>query len=64
MTKIKEFNHQIQLLFQECGIRSLTMDDISKKLGCSKKTLYVFYKNRRDLVKKVIDAYKKIEHNN
>ena len=54
MAKIKEINHQIQLLFQEFGIKSLTMDDISKKLGCSKKTLYVFYKNRNDLVKKVI----------
>ena len=54
MAKIKEINHQIQLLFQEFGIKSLTMDDISKKLGCSKKTLYVFYKNRKDLVKKVI----------
>lgn len=30
------------------------MDDIADKLGCSKKTLYVFFKNRRDLVLKVI----------
>ena len=30
------------------------MDDISKRLGCSKKTLYVFFENRKDLVLKVI----------
>ena len=30
------------------------MDDISKKLGCSKKTLYNHFINRKDLVLKVI----------
>ena len=54
MTKIKEINQEILLLFQQYGIRSLTMDDIAHKLGCSKKTLYVFYQNRDDLVNKVI----------
>jgi TetR/AcrR family transcriptional regulator, cholesterol catabolism regulator len=54
MVKIKEINHQIHLLFQQHGIKSLTMDDLAKKLGCSKKTLYVYYDNRHDLVFKVI----------
>ena len=49
MTKIKEINHQIHLLFQQYGIKSLTMDDLANKLGCSKKTLYVYYENRADL---------------
>ena len=30
------------------------MDDIAHKLGCSKKTLYVHFSNRKDLVLKVI----------
>ena len=30
------------------------MDDLAEKLGCSKKTLYVYYENRADLVSKVI----------
>ena len=30
------------------------MDDIANKLGCSKKTLYVFFENRKELVLKVI----------
>lgn len=54
MAKIKEINKEILLLFQQYGIRCLTMDDIANKLGCSKKTLYVFYANREDLVNKVI----------
>ncbi len=54
MVKLKEINHQIHLLFQQNGIKSLTMDDLAEKLGCSKKTLYVYYKNRADLVSKVI----------
>ena len=54
MVKIKEINHQIHLLFQQHGIKSLTMDDLAEKLGCSKKTLYVYYENRADLVAKVI----------
>ena len=54
MTKIKEINHQIHLLFQQYGIKSLTMDDLASKLGCSKKTLYIYYENRADLVHKVI----------
>ena len=54
MTKITELCDRVQLLFQEYGIKSLTMDDIADKLGCSKKTLYVFFKNRKDLVLKVI----------
>jgi AcrR family transcriptional regulator len=54
LTKITEICDRVQLLFQEYGIKSLTMDDIANKLGCSKKTLYVFFENRKDLVLKVI----------
>jgi len=54
LTKIIEICDRIQLLFQEYGIKSLTMDDIADKLGCSKKTLYVHFSSRKDLVLKVI----------
>ena len=30
------------------------MDDISQRLGCSKKTLYQYFSNRKELVLKVI----------
>jgi hypothetical protein len=41
-------------LFMRLGIRSLTMDDISRHLGISKKTLYKHASNKNDLVKKCI----------
>lgn len=39
-------------LFMKFGIKSLTMDDISRKLGISKKTLYQFVSDKKDLVNK------------
>ena len=32
------------------------MDDIAVRLGCSKKTLYTYFKDRKDLVFKVVSA--------
>ena len=47
-------------LFLQAGIKSVTMDDISKHLGMSKKTIYHFFNDKNDLVmalvkKKLID---------
>lgn len=42
-----------KLMFQ-LGVKSLTMDDIAKHLGISKKTLYQVVENKADLVDKVI----------
>jgi len=37
------------------GIKSITMDDVSRELGVSKKTLYQFVTDKDDLVGKFID---------
>ncbi|MGZ3752629.1 MAG: TetR/AcrR family transcriptional regulator [Mucilaginibacter sp.] len=37
-------------LFFKAGIRSVTMDDIAKHLGMSKKTIYQFFKDKNELV--------------
>jgi|ERR1700761_642228 len=37
-------------LFLEAGIKSVTMDDIAKHLGMSKKTIYQFFKDKNELV--------------
>jgi AcrR family transcriptional regulator len=37
-------------LFLKAGIKSVTMDDIAKHLGMSKKTIYLFFKDKNDLV--------------
>mgnify|MGYP001600264578 FL=1 len=42
------------------GIKSVSMDDVSRELGISKKTLYQHFKNKNELVKKVIRFY--LEH--
>jgi AcrR family transcriptional regulator len=37
-------------LFLTSGIRSITMDDIARYLGMSKKTIYQFFKDKNELV--------------
>ncbi|OJW15955.1 TetR/AcrR family transcriptional regulator [Mucilaginibacter sp. 44-25] len=37
-------------LFLQAGIKSVTMDDIAKHLGMSKKTIYHFFNDKNDLV--------------
>ena len=41
-------------LFLEHGAKTLTMEDISKSFGISKKTLYVKYKNKEELIEAVL----------
>lgn len=41
-------------LFFKIGVKSITMDDLSKELGISKKTLYNFVENKSDLVNKTL----------
>jgi TetR/AcrR family transcriptional regulator, cholesterol catabolism regulator len=39
------------------GIKSVTMDDVSKELGISKKTLYQHFENKYQLVEAVITTH-------
>src|SRR3984885_4256403 len=39
-----------QELFLQAGIKSVTMDDIAKHLGMSKKTIYQFFRDKNELV--------------
>ena len=47
--------HRATCLFTRCGIKAVTMDDVSKDLAISKKTLYQFFKNKGDLVQQSVD---------
>ena len=38
-------------MFLTFGFKSVTMDDIARKLGVSKKTLYTYYSNKEELVR-------------
>ncbi|TAE35259.1 MAG: TetR/AcrR family transcriptional regulator [Sphingobacteriales bacterium] len=45
---------EAEKLFMQFGIKSVTMDDIAKQLSISKKTIYTFYKDKDDLVYRLI----------
>jgi len=42
-------------LFFKAGIRSVTMDEIARHLGMSKKTIYQFYRDKDDIVSALIE---------
>ena len=43
----------VRVLYQKYGIKSITMDDVARELGISKKTLYQHIKDKTELVEKV-----------
>jgi TetR/AcrR family transcriptional regulator, cholesterol catabolism regulator len=45
-----------EILFFKYGIKSVTMDDIARELGISKKTLYQFFEDKKDLLTHVLKA--------
>lgn len=45
---------EAEKLFMKFGMRSVTMDDIAKHLGMSKKTIYANFKDKNNLVKSLI----------
>lgn len=49
-----QFLFKVSQLFIENGAKSLTMDDIAKTFVISKKTLYVKYKNKEQLIAEVL----------
>lgn len=49
-----QFLFKVSQLFIENGAKSLTMDGIAKTFGISKKTLYVKYKNKEQLIAEVL----------
>ena len=53
--QLKEVLEKSLNLFFKYGIKSVSMNDIAQNMGMSKKTLYVLFKNKEDLVKQVFD---------
>jgi AcrR family transcriptional regulator len=48
-------------LFMKYGVKSLTMDDIASHLGISKKTIYLYVSDKKDLVNKAVSLHIKNE---
>ena len=49
-------------LILKYGVKSMTMDDIARELGISKKTLYLYVEDKNDLIKQVIELDMKLDH--
>lgn len=54
--KRQEIIDKVTELYLRFGIKSVTMDDIVREVGISKKTLYQFFKDKSELVLSVIDC--------
>ncbi|MFN5295201.1 MAG: TetR/AcrR family transcriptional regulator, partial [Flavobacteriales bacterium] len=48
-------------LFMRLGVKSVNMDDVARHLGVSKKTLYLHFKDKEDLIRRVIDLHCSME---
>ncbi len=54
MDKKEKILAQAEDMFLQYGIKSVTMDDIARHLGMSKKTLYQYVENKNDLLAQVM----------
>ena len=58
---------KVKDLYIKYGIKSVSMDDVARECGISKKTLYQYFKDKEELVEKVfqflIDANKSVVDN-
>ena len=52
--QLNDILDKVSTLYNRYGIRSVTMDDVARELGISKKTLYCFVTDKEDLVNKVM----------
>ena len=48
-------------VYMKFGIKSVTMDELARQLGMSKKTIYTFVKDKNDLVEQCIEFAQKGE---
>jgi len=54
------FSEALKLFFAY-GVKSVSMDDLARLMGISKKTIYTFIDNKSDLVNEVVRRYIKAE---
>jgi AcrR family transcriptional regulator len=53
--KLDHLLKQAGEIFMRYGLKSVTMDDVCRELGISKKTLYQYVSDKNDLIAKVLD---------
>ncbi|MGB1247239.1 MAG: TetR/AcrR family transcriptional regulator [Chitinophagales bacterium] len=57
MTQEQQILIKAESLFFKLGVKSITMDDLAREMGVSKKTIYKYVDNKADLVKKVMQNH-------
>ncbi|GAA4322456.1 TetR/AcrR family transcriptional regulator [Mucilaginibacter gynuensis] len=62
MTGAEKIIEGSEQLFLNAGFKSVTMDDIAKHLGISKKTIYQFFKNKDELVQAFVQSKLNADH--
>lgn len=64
MLRLSEMKEKIlneaERLFWKYGVRTITMDDIARRLAISKKTIYQYFADKEDIVYQVVSYH--IEH--
>jgi TetR/AcrR family transcriptional regulator, cholesterol catabolism regulator len=53
--ELENILERISCLYRKYGIKSVTMDDVARELGISKKTLYLHFSDKDDLVLHVLN---------
>ncbi len=53
--KLKMILRETFFLFLKYGVRSLSIDDLCREMGISKKTIYQYVENKADLVSQTLD---------
>jgi len=53
--ELKNLLSKVRCLYMKYGIKSVTMDDVARELGISKKTLYQYVNDKNELVQKVVE---------
>ena len=54
--KRNEIINKSAMIFLRHGIKSVTMDDLARELGMSKKTIYNHFKDKDELVKSIVST--------
>lgn len=55
MAEFGDIIEKVNEIYQKYGIKSVTMDDVARELGISKKTLYSHVNNKEELVEKYLE---------
>lgn len=50
-----EILERASAVYMKYGIKSVTMDDLSRELGMSKKTIYKYFDDKSDLIRSIIE---------